>query len=108
MERATSAGNFLRLGHFFMSATVTGPPSSAANCRYVNEIPSQGEKTSSRVASRSVIGSTFGPLSGLLGDNLSISLGPCCRQNLLDTELRRRCRNRSLPSRPRGSRFLGY
>src|SRR2546427_4521832 len=33
ISRATSAGNFSRCGHFFIAASVTPPPSAAANCR---------------------------------------------------------------------------
>jgi len=42
ISRATSAGNFLRCGHFLIPASVTGGPSSAANWRYVSEIRSRG------------------------------------------------------------------
>src|SRR5438128_7364562 len=68
--RATSAGNFLRCGHFLIAASVTGGPRSAANCRYVSEIPGHGLKASRRRANRSYTGPILAPFEALTDDKL--------------------------------------
>src|SRR5439155_14044254 len=72
-NRATSAGTFLRCGHFLLAASVTGVPSSAANCRYVSEIPGHGLKTSRRRANRSYTGPILAPFEALTDDKLVLS-----------------------------------
>src|SRR2546426_8831277 len=70
INRATSAGNFLRCGHFLMAASVTGGPISTANCRYVSEIPAHGLKASRRRANRSDMGPILDPFRDLTDDKL--------------------------------------
>src|SRR2546425_3049197 len=70
ITRATSAGNFLRCGHFLIAASLTGGPISAANWRYVSEIPGQGLKASKRRASRSDTGPFLAPFPALTDDKL--------------------------------------